>query len=166
MKRLYTGVPQSEKFENPCQRHYHALKCIAPDCNGMMSHSGIYTKAREVIDFQSRYYMVGGDYPQCRECKSLVCPFHVDLLNLLDPSQRQLFPAVLSTRLALDRSCVTLMKPRTLGNSSSYAHQVLQETHSEEWAKRCILYLEACKMYKKSCLLLGVGLLNQSAKAT
>ena len=112
------------------------LKCTA--CNGMMSHSGIYTKAREVIDFQSRYYLIGGDYPRCRKCSALVCPWHGDLLKQLDPSHRELFPAVLSTRLALDRSCVTLMKPRTLGNSSSYAHQVLEETHSQDEVKGVI----------------------------
>ena len=50
---------------------------------------------------------------------------------------------------------MSLMKPRTLGNSSSYAQQVLEENHSQEWARRSMTYLEACKTHKKGCLLTG-----------
>ncbi|XP_037643729.1 mediator of RNA polymerase II transcription subunit 15-like [Sebastes umbrosus] len=39
------------------------LKCH--QCNTKMHHSGIYTKVREVIDLDSRYYLVGGEYPRC-----------------------------------------------------------------------------------------------------
>ncbi|XP_039655399.1 uncharacterized protein LOC120558453 [Perca fluviatilis] len=46
-----------------------------------------------------------------------------------------------------------MLPPRTLGNSSSYLQQALQEIHSEEWARRTIDYLTDCEVHKKSCVL-------------
>ncbi|KAF4115299.1 hypothetical protein G5714_002788 [Onychostoma macrolepis] len=94
------------------------LKCT--QCNRKMHHSGIYTKVREVIDADSRYYLIGADYPRCSKCMIPVCPWSSEMLKQLDPSHRNKFPAVLTTHLALDRKCVTLLKPRTAGNSSSF----------------------------------------------
>ncbi|XP_062305991.1 uncharacterized protein LOC134010140 [Osmerus eperlanus] len=65
-----------------------------------MHHSGIYPKVREVIDVDTRYYL-----------------------------------------LALDRKCMTFLKPRTSGNSSSYLQSAVEEAHSEEWARQTIRYL-------------------------
>ncbi|KAI9525194.1 hypothetical protein NQZ68_009402 [Dissostichus eleginoides] len=123
------------------------LKC--PHCGTKMHHSGIYTKVREVIDLDSRYYLVGGDYPRCSKCMIPVCPWSTDLLVQLDPAHRNRFPAVLTAQLALDRKCVTMLKPRTVGNSSSYLQQALEEVHSEEWARHAIEYLADCELHKK-----------------
>ena len=35
-----------------------------------MTSSGIYSKVREVIDVDSHYYLVGGDYPRCSKCSN------------------------------------------------------------------------------------------------
>lgn len=126
------------------------LKCS--QCNRKMHHSGIYTKVREVIDVDSKYYLIGGDYPRCSKCKIPVCPWSIDILNQLDPSSHNKFPAVLTTHFALDRRCVTLLRPRTAGNSSSYLQQAFQEAHSEEWARRSCDYFTDCKIHKRSCL--------------
>ncbi|XP_073724498.1 uncharacterized protein [Misgurnus anguillicaudatus] len=126
------------------------LKCN--QCNRKMHHSGIYTKVREVIDVDSKYYLIGGDYPRCSQCKLPVCPWSSDILKQLDPSNRNKFPAVLTTHLALDRKCVTLLRPRTAGNSSSYLQQAFQEAHSEEWARRSCDYFTDCEIHKRSCL--------------
>lgn len=123
------------------------LKCS--QCHRKMHHSGIYTKVREVIDVDSKYYLVGGDYPRCSQCKIPVCPWSTDILNQLDPSSRNKFPAVLTTHLALDRRCVTLLRPRTAGNSSSYLQQAFQEVHSEDWARRCCDYFTDCEIHKR-----------------
>ncbi|XP_027132529.1 uncharacterized protein LOC113745221 [Larimichthys crocea] len=76
-----------------------------------MNSSGIYRKVREVIDVDSRYYLVGGDYPRCSKCSQPVCPWSQDMLSQLDVAHRSLFPAVLTTQLALDRKCITFLKP-------------------------------------------------------
>ncbi|XP_032431576.1 uncharacterized protein LOC116727977 [Xiphophorus hellerii] len=116
-----------------------SLKCH--QCNTKMHHSGIYTKVREVIDLDSRYYLIGGDYPRCSKGMIPVCPWSTEVLNQLDPAHRNRFPAILTTQVALDKRCVTLLRLRTVGNSSSYIRQTLKELHSEEWAKRTIEYL-------------------------
>lgn len=82
-----------------------------------------------------------------------VCPWSTEVLSQLDPAHRNRFPAVLTTQLALDRKCVTMLKPRTAGNSSSYLQQALKELHSEEWARRTIEYLSDCERHKKGCIL-------------
>ncbi|KAK7939095.1 hypothetical protein WMY93_002421 [Mugilogobius chulae] len=110
------------------------LKC--PKCNSKMHHSGIYTKVREVIDLDSRYYLIGGDYPKCSKCVIVVCPWSSEILNQLDPSHRNKFPAVLTMHLALDRRVCTLLKPRTAGNSS-------------EWSRQSMNYLVDCELHKK-----------------
>ncbi|XP_057204598.1 uncharacterized protein LOC130563187 [Triplophysa rosa] len=119
------------------------LKC--PQCGQKMHHSGIYPKVREVIDMDNRYYLVGGDYPRCSACKLPVCPWSQDILSQLDVAHRALFPAMLTTQLALDRKCVTFLRPRTSGNSSSYLQSAVEEVHSEEWARRTIQYLSDCE---------------------
>ncbi|KAL7375258.1 hypothetical protein ABVT39_014421 [Epinephelus coioides] len=88
------------------------LKCT--QCNKKMHHSGIYTKVREVIDVDSRYGdLVGEDYPRCSNCMIPVCPWSSEILQELDPSHRNKFPAVLTTKLALYSKCVTMLRPRT-----------------------------------------------------
>ncbi|KAI7802108.1 hypothetical protein IRJ41_000409, partial [Triplophysa rosa] len=93
----------------------------------------------------NRYYLVGGDYPRCSACKLPVCPWSQDILSQLDVAHRALFPAMLTTQLALDRKCVTFLRPRTSGNSSSYLQSAVEEVHSEEWARRTIQYLSDCE---------------------
>ncbi|XP_050958694.1 uncharacterized protein LOC127160061 [Labeo rohita] len=127
------------------------LKC--PQCGRKMHHSGIYPKVREVIDMDSRYYLVGGDYPRCSACKLPVCPWSQDVLSQLDVAHRTLFPAVLTTQLALDRKCVTFLRPRTSGNSSSYFQSAVEEVHSEEWARRTIQYLSDCEHHLRKVAL-------------
>ncbi|XP_059895233.1 uncharacterized protein LOC132448177 [Gadus macrocephalus] len=71
------------------------------------------------------------------------------MLSQLDVAHRSLFPAVLTTQLALDRKVMTFLKPRTSGNSSSYLQSAIEEGHSEEWARQTIRYLADCELHKK-----------------
>jgi hypothetical protein len=127
------------------------LKCTK--CKVKMNHGGIYNRAREVIDLDSRYYLVGLDNPKCSKCSLPVCPWSQDVLEQLDPSHRNRFPAVLTKNQAIDSNCLILMKPRTAGNSSSYLRQALQEIHSKEWGKRVVEYLSDCELHKKGTVL-------------
>ena len=68
-----------------------------------MQHAGIYTRVRQVIDLDTKYYLVGGEYPRCSKCKIPVCPWSEELLSQLHPSQCNRFPAVLTSKLALDK---------------------------------------------------------------
>ena len=80
---------------------------------------------------------------------TIQCPWSSHLLNQLDPAHRGQFPAILTSRLALDKKVVTLMKPRTAGNSSSYLRQSLEEIHSELWGRRALQYLSDCELHKR-----------------
>ncbi|KAM8857498.1 uncharacterized protein ACB058_009160 isoform 2-T2 [Synchiropus picturatus] len=126
------------------------LKCTR--CDRKMHRSGIYPKVREVIDVATRYYLIGADYPRCSNCEIPVCPWSEDILKQLDPATRNRFPAVLSAHMALDRTCVTLLRPRKAGNSSSYLQQAFEEAHSEEWVRRCCEYFTDCERHKTSRL--------------
>ncbi|XP_069115959.1 uncharacterized protein [Argopecten irradians] len=139
----------------PMRMWHIPLKC--PSCRHPLSHSGIYPKVREVIDMDTRYYLVGGDYPKCNKCKVPYCPWNPDLLSQLDPSHRSIFPAVLTKYNALDRKIVTMMKPRTQGNSSSYIQQSVHELHSEEWGRCCLLYMADCELHKKGAMITGAA---------
>ncbi|XP_078571515.1 uncharacterized protein LOC144859103 [Branchiostoma floridae x Branchiostoma japonicum] len=139
------------------------LNC--PKCKLQLSHSGIYTRAREVVDIDSRYYLVSLDYPRCNKCKVPYCPWSTDILNQLDAYHRSTFPAVLTKYAALDKRCVTLMKPRTQGNSSSLTQQALEEIHSEAWGKKCMHYLSDCELHKKGTQLTGLTCLYQAPPA-
>ncbi|KAK0155426.1 hypothetical protein N1851_002228 [Merluccius polli] len=124
-----------------------SLKC--PQCSLRMNSSGIYRKVREVIDVDSRYCLVGGDYPRCSKCAPPVCPWSQEILSQVDVAHRSLFPSVLMTQLALDRRCMTFLKPRTSGNSSSYMQSAIEEAHSEEWTRQTIRYLSDCEHHMK-----------------
>ncbi len=106
-----------------------------------------------MIDRDCHYYLVGGDYPRCSACKLPVCPWSQDILSQLDVAHRILFPAVLTTQLALDRKCVNFLRPRTSGNSSSYLQSAVEEVHSEKWARRTIQYLSDCEFHLKKVAL-------------
>uniref|UniRef100_A0AAV2MHV4 DUF6729 domain-containing protein n=1 Tax=Knipowitschia caucasica TaxID=637954 RepID=A0AAV2MHV4_KNICA len=71
-----------------------------------------------------------------------------DILSQLDVAHRSMFPAVLTTHLALDRKCMTFLKPRTSRNSSSYFQAAIEEVHSEEWARQAIRYLSDYESHK------------------
>ncbi|KAK0134144.1 hypothetical protein N1851_030297 [Merluccius polli] len=112
-----------------------------------MNSSGIYRKVREVIDVDSRYYLLEGDYPRCSKCSQHGLSWSKDMLSSqLDVAHRSLFPAVLTTQLALDRKCMTFLKPE---DRSSYLQSAIEEAHSEKWARQTIRYLSDCERHMK-----------------
>ena len=144
-KRLFIWAP----------RRLWNIPLICPECKIKLTHGGIYTIAREVIDLNWKYYMVG-EYLRCSKCRQPQCPWRTELLDQLSPAQRLRFPAILTKKLALDKNVATLMKPRTMGNTSSYIQQAVDEIHSTEWAKRVVLYLSDCDLHKKNCVERGI----------
>lgn len=132
------------------------LKC--PQCSWEMNSSGLYRMVREVIDMDSRYYLVGGDYPCCSKCSQLICPWSQDMLSQLDVADRSRFPAVLTTQLALDRKFISFLRPRTNGYSSSDLQSAVEELHSDEWVHQAICYLADCEHHMKmaTCVPSGV----------
>ena len=70
------------------------------------------------------------------------------IMNQLVDAKRAHFPAVLTYKKACDRSVITMLRGRTLGNSSSALRNGILEIHSEEWLKKKLIYLSDCKAHR------------------
>ncbi|CAK6984619.1 hypothetical protein KUCAC02_032782, partial [Scomber scombrus] len=65
-------------------------------------------------------------------CRKKVASWSDSVRKQLDPSHQDLFPAVLTYRLSIDRRVLGQMKERTLCNSSSRLRAYLVEHHTAE----------------------------------
>ncbi|KAI8493995.1 hypothetical protein Bbelb_283420 [Branchiostoma belcheri] len=109
------------------------ISLFCPKCNLQLTHAGLYPKAREM--------------------QVALLPMERRHTTTTGPMSQEPVPK----NAALDNKCVTLMKPRTLGNSSSYIHQAMEECHSEAWAKKCLQYLSDCEVHMRSAALTGLS---------
>ena len=75
-------------------------------------------------------------------------------MNQLVDAKRAHFPAVLTYKKACDRSVITILRGRILGNSSSALRNGILEIHSEEWLRKNLIYLNDCKAHR---LLIGMS---------
>ena len=55
-------------------------------------------------------------------------------------------------RYACDKYLAMMMRERTLGNSVTKLHNMVQEVHSEQWSHRCMQYLTACSHFANTAL--------------
>lgn len=69
-------------------------------------------------------------------------------MSQLVDAKRAHFPAVLTYKKACDRSVITMLRGRTLGNSSSALRNGIMEIHSEEWLRKNLMYLNDCKAHR------------------
>ncbi|XP_057213319.1 uncharacterized protein LOC130568463 [Triplophysa rosa] len=82
------------------------------------------------------------EYLDCRSCKKKLAAWSRDILNQLDPSHRDQFPAVLTYR-----EVVRLLWGRTLGNSATALYRHLCVRHKEHWLSQSALYLSVLKTF-------------------
>ncbi|KAL1269405.1 hypothetical protein QQF64_031694 [Cirrhinus molitorella] len=68
-----------------------------------------FLTVRRVLDLNGWYFMAT-EYLECRSCKKKLAAWSQDILDQLDPSHREQFPAVLTYRLSCDREVVRLMR--------------------------------------------------------
>ncbi len=114
-----------------------------------LTSKGLYNRVRQVVDVSSSYFMAT-EYLECGSCKKTFISWSKDVISQLDPGHRAQFPAVLTYRLACDIKVVTLLRSRTLGNSSALLHHSLEEMHSEAWLRKLLLYLTDCEQHKSN----------------
>ena len=69
-------------------------------------------------------------------------------MNQLVDAKRAHFPAVLTYKKACDWSVITMLRGRTLGNSSSALRNSILEIHSEEWLRKNLIYPNDCKTHR------------------
>lgn len=123
-----------------------------PTCNipeRTLQSKGLYTRVRLVLALKDHYYLAA-EYHYCKACKGTFIAWDNRILDRLPDGIRVLFPVVLTYEYACDRSIISLLRSRNLGNSPGALQNRLQELHSEEWLRKLVSYLSDCKRHQKS----------------
>ena len=91
---------------------------------------------------------MAAEYHYCKACNDTFIAWDRRILNLLPDGVRLTFPVILTYKYACDTAVITLLRSRTLGNSPSALQNTVCELHSEEWMRKCVSYLSACKRHQ------------------
>lgn len=128
------------------------FKCPNAACSSYKKKSltskGLYNRVRTVIDLTDRYYMAC-EYLECGDCKKTFISNNSLLMEQIPNHLFIRFPAVVTRKYACDKSVVSLMRSRTLGNSPTALCNSIRERHTEEWMSRSVAYLSDCERDKK-----------------
>ena len=121
-----------------------------PHCspNQSLRSKGLYTKVRLVLDTKDYYYLAA-EYMYCATCNGTFIAWDHRIVQQLGDGTRSQFPAVLTRKYACDKTVVSFLRPRSLGNSSTALCNNIHEAHSEMWLHQQLSYLSDCQLYKK-----------------
>ncbi|XP_078606607.1 uncharacterized protein LOC144879237 [Branchiostoma floridae x Branchiostoma japonicum] len=146
VRRLFVWMPR--------KMYLFDFKC--PSCpKRSLTSKGIYNKVRLVLDLKEYYYLVT-EYLTCSSCRGTFQSWDSRLLQQLPDHIGLKFPALLTHKYACDKAVVAMMRSRTLGNSSNALRNTIMEMHYEEWLRRQICYLSACKTHRSTLGSLGI----------
>ena len=118
-----------------------------PVCRKALRSRGVYGNVRRVLDLE-HYYYIATEYLDCI-CGKAFIGWDDRLLNQLPYATRSKFPASLTHKYAVDKSLLTLLRSRTLGNSPSSVQNSIAELHSENWMRRSTQYMQDCQRHSK-----------------
>ena len=122
------------------------FKC--PGCSRSLQSKGLYNRVRPVLDISSFYYLAA-EYYMCGGCKMTLIAYDHRIMEQLPYVLRSRFPAVLTYKYACDRSVVSMLRSRTVGNSPSALQAMLLELHTENWLRKQTEYLNECLLHSK-----------------
>ena len=108
---------------------------------------GVYNHVRRVLDTSGWYYLAG-EYHSCPKCSATFISWDQRLLRQLPEGRRGHFPAILTHKLAIDRSIVVRMRGRTLGNSPTACRNSVAEVHDDTWARMATSYYDDCRRHR------------------
>ena len=112
-----------------------------------MFRKSTYETVRLVLDVQSFYY-IATEYLEC-PCGVRVAAWDQRLLETLPYATKCQFPACLTYKFALDKSLLTMLRSRSIGNSSTAIQKTINEVHSERYLRNAAMYLQDCKRYQE-----------------
>ncbi|KAL2082092.1 hypothetical protein ACEWY4_021910 [Coilia grayii] len=121
-----------------------AYNLCCPTCGGKLVCAGLYETVRRVLDMSGWYFMAT-ECLECSSCHKKVAGWSHDVLEQLDITHREEFPAVLTYQLSCDRAVIGLLKEHTLGYSASRIHASLVKQHTREWVARSTSYLSVLR---------------------
>ena len=162
--KLWWHPPSMESSSCPDPGSYHQRRLFlwmprrmwrvdfhCPHCESSLRSKGLYTNVRLVLDMKDYYYMAA-EYMYCARCNGTFIAWDQRMLRQLGDGPRAQFPAVLTRKYACDRSVVSLLRARTLGNSPTALCNNILEAHSEVWMRQQLAFLSDCKLHKKRML--------------
>ncbi|KAL2082093.1 hypothetical protein ACEWY4_021911 [Coilia grayii] len=121
-----------------------AYNFCCPTCGGKLVYAGLYETVRRVLDMSGWYFMAT-ECLECSSCHKKVAGWSHDVLEQLDITHREEFPAVLTYQLSCDRAVIGLLKKHSLGYSVSRLHASLVKQHTREWMARSTSYLSVLR---------------------
>ena len=140
LRRLFLWMPR--------KMWHHNFTC--PNCSDTsLTSKGVYNRVRTIVDLKDQYYLAT-EYLECRSCKGTFLSYDSRLMDNLPTYLRICFPIVLTRKYACDVSVVALMGSRSIGNSPTALRKDLNEIHTDEWIRKCIVYLSNCKRHKEN----------------
>ena len=107
-----------------------SFSCASKGCKERLRRKGLYQTVRRVLDMQDFYYLVT-EYMVCKSCGAAYQAWESRMLDQLPYATRCKFPTVLMYKYAVDKSVLTMLRSRTLGNSATALHNTIKELHSE-----------------------------------
>ncbi|KAI8517519.1 hypothetical protein Bbelb_035360 [Branchiostoma belcheri] len=139
LRRMFLWMP----------RRMYLFDFRCPNCpKRALTGKGTYNRVRLVLDTTDYYYLCT-EYLTCSDCGGTFPAWDSRLLHQLPDHLKMKFPALLTRKYACDRNVVALLRSRTLGNSSTALRNTVMEMHSEEWLRKQVYYLSACKEHRK-----------------
>ena len=94
------------------------------------------------------FYYIATEYLDCI-CGKTFIAWDNRMLDQLPYATQCKFPAALTYKYAVDKSLLTLLRSRTLGNSPSAVQASISELHSENWIRRGTMYMQDCVRHSK-----------------
>ena len=121
-------------------------KFTCPDCSKPLRKHGIYSNVRRVLDVSCFYY-IATEHLDCI-CGKSFQSWDSRLMSQLPYGTQLKFPAVLTYKYAVDKNLLIDLRARTLGNSPTSIHTLVNLKHSESYIKRSVMYLEDVKRHR------------------
>eukprot|EP00794_Sanderia_malayensis_P021122 gene21122-23194_t len=141
LRPMYLWMPRkNHMFDFKCSRCQHSLRS-----------KGLYNRVRLVLDIKSFYYLAT-EYMGCGNCGSTFIAYDHRMLEQLPYALKSKFPAVLTYKYACDKSVLSMLRSRRVGNSPTALQALLHELHTETWLTRQAEYLHDCISYRKGVM--------------
>ena len=132
-------------------RRFWQFEFSCVKCKGKLKSKGPYPHVRHVYTMKGCSYLVG-EYMGCKasDCNSTYISWDQRILEQLPSHFRCRLTVCLTYKYACESSVVSFLRSRTQGNSPTAFQNILLEIHSEEYLRKCQVYLAECARDKSS----------------
>ncbi len=135
--------PAAHMAPNPVHFFAHKIFLFFPvrfrklelncSCGEKLIRKGIFPTLRVVHD-SGGFYFLGAEYLQCSDkhkCRRTFSSYSWEILQKLPLGLQELFPAVLTNQLGMDKKVLWMLRCRTPGNSPTHTRRVMLQSAYE-----------------------------------